>query len=815
MIIKELNLIGFGQFNNKLVELKDGLNIIYGENEAGKTTIHNFINGMFYGFLKPYARRTIYLDEHGKYNPWDSSRYGGIIRFTYDGKEYRIERDFTKNQESTNVILEDTGEDITNTIDNGEGGRILQPGYHFFGFNNAVFSNTLSIKQLGNKTEDSLANEVRERLVNVSTTLDDTLSVEKATDQLSKSIKDIGTIRATTSPYGIKYEKLNQLKTQRESILESKNEYDSLLLKKEIYDKELDSNIKELKKQEDRLVNAEILNKNKLYLEAKNIKDAILDLELKSESYKKYKDLSIEDYSIAMDLNSTVKNIDEKIKEYKDTLAGIENTIEQLETIKIEENQYLKDIDLDFSKYEELEDEMDGHRYTDYNNKIQFLERDRSDNIATVKKLNFISIIGVALIIISIAAPNISPYLVMVTSLVSLFMVIYAMRSLKNLKGQLGKIDSQIEEVEDKERLRLEKIKAIDTSLSGILVKYETSSKLELKRIYDKSQYNIINKEQISNSMKENRIKQDDLNQRIKTLKEDNLKNRVKLDKIIKGNSSNDLEEFKSALANKKIYEDTVTEISSKTQLFHRILGEYDFDKLKDEMDKYDKDLLSISETMTIDELKTNINHKNQEISNLKIEISRFEEQIKHLNKEISKLVEIDEEINRISDFLRESDEKIEALELAKSTIENISKDIHRQFAPMINRKVGNIIEDITGGKYSGVKIDNSLEIGVVNPDTQEILDINSLSGGTIDQLYFALRFGIVDSINNGGLPLILDDCFIQYDDNRLRNIMKFLYDKSKERQIILFTCHKRENKILDEMEGKYNLINLNEVTKS
>ena len=78
MIIEELNLIGFGKFYNKKIKLKDGFNVIYGENEAGKTTIHNFINGMFYGFLKPYSRRTIYLEEHAKYEPWNGSRYGGM-----------------------------------------------------------------------------------------------------------------------------------------------------------------------------------------------------------------------------------------------------------------------------------------------------------------------------------------------------------------------------------------------------------------------------------------------------------------------------------------------------------------------------------------------------------------------------------------------------------------------------------------------------------------------------------------------------------------------------------------------------------------
>ena len=50
MIIKELNLIGFGKFNNKIITLEDGINIIYGENEAGKSTIQNFIKIWLYGF---------------------------------------------------------------------------------------------------------------------------------------------------------------------------------------------------------------------------------------------------------------------------------------------------------------------------------------------------------------------------------------------------------------------------------------------------------------------------------------------------------------------------------------------------------------------------------------------------------------------------------------------------------------------------------------------------------------------------------------------------------------------------------------------
>ena len=152
---------------------------------------------------------------------------------------------------------------------------------------------------------------------------------------------------------------------------------------------------------------------------------------------------------------------------------------------------------------------------------------------------------------------------------------------------------------------------------------------------------------------------------------------------------------------------------------------------------------------------------------------------------------------------------KYKSLEIAANVIEELSKDIHSQFAPSINKKVGKIVEKITGGKYNNVRISETLNIGVENPITREIVDINNLSGGTIDQLYFSLRFGIVNSMVDNRLPLILDDCFTQYDDNRLVNIINFLIDISAERQIILFTCHNREREILENLGVEFNLINL------
>mgnify|MGYP000999253104 FL=1 len=169
----------------------------------------------------------------------------------------------------------------------------------------------------------------------------------------------------------------------------------------------------------------------------------------------------------------------------------------------------------------------------------------------------------------------------------------------------------------------------------------------------------------------------------------------------------------------------------------------------------------------------------------------------------------MEEEIHRTKDLIESYDNRIKSIEIAKETIEDISKEIHNQFAPSINKRVSQMVKLLTNGKYDQVKIDDSLDISIENPTTKEIIDIDSLSGGTIDQLYFSLRFSIMSSMKEKSLPLILDDCFIQYDDERLSNILGFLSQMSDDKQILLFTCHHREKEILDNLGLKYNLIKL------
>ena len=143
MIIKEIQLTNFGKFNHKNVSLEPGLNIIYGENEAGKTTLHTFIRGMLFGIEKQRGKASG-RDVYSKYEPWENpSNYQGIMRIENDGINYRIERNFNREHRLFRVINEDEGIELTEE----------QIEELFAGLDESCYYNTISISQLGSVTD--------------------------------------------------------------------------------------------------------------------------------------------------------------------------------------------------------------------------------------------------------------------------------------------------------------------------------------------------------------------------------------------------------------------------------------------------------------------------------------------------------------------------------------------------------------------------------------------------------------------------------------------------------------------------------------
>ena len=109
MKIEKIQINGFGKFENKNIELNDGINIIVGKNESGKSTLLKFINSMLYGISK--NKRGKNISDLEKYKPWNAEKYSGKIKYKLDdNNEFEIYRNF-KNKELK--IYNNFGDDIT------------------------------------------------------------------------------------------------------------------------------------------------------------------------------------------------------------------------------------------------------------------------------------------------------------------------------------------------------------------------------------------------------------------------------------------------------------------------------------------------------------------------------------------------------------------------------------------------------------------------------------------------------------------------------------------------------------------------------
>ena len=173
MRLLELHIDGFGKFHDRTISFNDGINIIYGKNEAGKSTIHTFIRGMLFGIERGRGRAAK-NDLYTKYEPWENSgTYEGWLRLEKDGTIYRIERRFRKENKSLKIINETKGleEEATPAFVSS----LLD------GLTETMYNNTISIGQLKSATEDGMVTELKNYIANMNTTGNISLNITKAT----------------------------------------------------------------------------------------------------------------------------------------------------------------------------------------------------------------------------------------------------------------------------------------------------------------------------------------------------------------------------------------------------------------------------------------------------------------------------------------------------------------------------------------------------------------------------------------------------------------------------------------------------------
>ena len=202
-----------------------------------------------------------------------------------------------------------------------------------------------------------------------------------------------------------------------------------------------------------------------------------------------------------------------------------------------------------------------------------------------------------------------------------------------------------------------------------------------------------------------------------------------------------------------------------------------------------------------INSLQSKINEKTLKLHTTEIDYN-------NINPKLEKLINIEEELESLLNDRKDLKQKSYEIKKAIETLEMAYNKMKEEITPKFTEKLSDTIKNVSNNKYNKVKINISGEI-IVEDSNENYINAENLSLGTIDQLYLALRLASIEEITEETMPIILDEAFAYYDNERLKNILEYMSKEYKNRQIIIFTCTDREKSILNSLEINYNLITL------
>ena len=274
------------------------------------------------------------------------------------------------------------------------------------------------------------------------------------------------------------------------------------------------------------------------------------------------------------------------------------------------------------------------------------------------------------------------------------------------------------------------------------------------------------------------------------TIKEENIINEQKkqiqseIDKI---NLQIELLEKNNEEQERKIYEqENETSLKSNNEK-QKILNQYGID---------------VNNTNLINEVDT----LQAKINKLKLDLHSLDLDKNNIMPKLEKLAQMEEDLEELNEREKVLIKDNEAIELAKEVLEKAYTKMKENVTPKFTQNLSKNIEKISNGKYKNVRINDEEGI-IVEKDNGEYISVEKLSVGTIDQLYMSLRFGAIKEISQENMPIILDEAFAYYDDERLENILKYINTEFKENQVIIFTCTNREKEILEKNNIDYTAI--------
>ena len=683
MRLIDLHIEGFGKFHDLDLRFAEGMNILYGHNEAGKSTLHAFLQAMLYGLeRRPGIGSAAKL--HKKYRPWDApERFGGTLRLAHEGRIYRIVRDFNADDLSADGAATTTasGAGLTGGAGAGYGAAAMPgtgaaapaagadacpleiwdetagvrvPNPRSFlqamlgGISETAFENTVSIGQLRSATSRSMVHELKSYITNLSTTGD-------------MSLDSAGALK---------------LLRQQRSALEAKR-------------------VPEAAKSYAQLIG-----------EIRNIERKIAQPEYENQ-LRKYQALRSEVRTEQVDRQTRREELLQKT-------AAQEAVLTQ-------------------AGFDSGDDIRDAKEHADM---LYSLCQIGAEPRERVIRIALPLLFGLLTILCGLAA-------VLITAIES---PAFAQRF----------------------KLAPEKVPGLVAAVSGsglsatILVAGSIALLVLCMLLFVWRLY--------ANAARTGFLRE----------------------------TAAEL----SAMLTKQIGTAEISDAAMESFRTHM-----------DELLRAEEELET--QRTTLAEVSAELQNLSNDERRYDVELQKQNEKQTELEGKLQHLANVKNRAEMLKRTLDENDAistEIDAINLAAETMTELQSSIQSSFGHYLNKEAGELIAGITGGVYDSMWIDQNLDIFMNTPG--KIVPIEDVSSGTMDQIYLALRLAAARLIQGdtgaaeARLPLIFDDSFAMYDEQRLASALRYITE-IHHGQILLFTCHTREQRILENEDVKFNLIEM------
>ena len=198
------------------------------------------------------------------------------------------------------------------------------------------------------------------------------------------------------------------------------------------------------------------------------------------------------------------------------------------------------------------------------------------------------------------------------------------------------------------------------------------------------------------------------------------------------------------------------------------------------------------------------LNNSNAKINELSIKLHKNELDRENIEPELERLINIEENLSIKEEEFNKLQKKTEEFNLAKDILQEAYDEMKNNISPQFINNFSKDFEKFSNGKYKNIMINDKIMVELENG---RYVPAESLSIGTIEQIYLSLRLAINNELSKEKLPIMLDEAFAYYDNKRLKSALEFL--NNVDNQVIIFTCSNRERDLLEQMCIEYNYVQL------